>query len=97
MQRTMACLFFSSHVAQARVHNTHTHKHTQSEARQSAVLNQVCGAEQAKRGRGEELSKHEESKKKKKKIGGVFRKEARNLDRDNQRYSEGWPGWSSTR
>lgn len=64
MQRTMACLFFSSHVAQARVHNTHTHKHTQSEARQSAVLNQVCGAEQAKRGRGEELSKHEESKKK---------------------------------
>lgn len=66
MQRTMACLFFSSHVAQARVHNTHTHKHTQSEARQSAVLNQVCGAEQAKRGRGEELSKHEESKKKKK-------------------------------
>lgn len=66
MQRTMACLsfFFSSHGAQARGHNTHTHKHTQSAGRWSAVLNQVCGAEQTNRGRGEELSKQAKRKKK---------------------------------
>lgn len=86
--------FLFLHTAHKHGGTTRTLTNTHKAGADGALFSTRCAA--LSRRTGDE-ARNSQNRQREKKNGGVFRKEARNLDRDNQRYSEGWPGWSSTR